>query len=289
MKVFSGATGEQVRSFLAFDSTMTAGVRTATAFVDDDPYADIIVGTGEGVTGTAKVFGGADSAELATPMSPYTPFGSSYTGGLYVGGSNDPDTVSVAVGAPSPGSVPQGGSVTLTATVTDGVPYNGQQTPTGTVTFTTSGGAVTLGTGTLVPSGTGKATATVVVDPVTLPPSYGIYMLAANYGGDGWFLSGTGNGYGFYVTPPLVTADLDIIDSAGVEVAEADEETSGGWVAVNNDNDNYNFVGNAATSVVQKFDKDETTKVDRENDLLKITVHNQNTNGRLGTFGVPHE
>ena len=44
-------------------------------------------------------------------------------------------------------------------------------------------------------------------------------------------------------------------------------------MSVNNDNDNYNFDGNQATSLVHKLDKDENTKVDSENDLIRISTH----------------
>ncbi len=90
VRVFDGKTGAQVREFSPFGSAMTAGARVSTAFVDDDRYADVIVGSGAGPTSTVKVFSGQTGLELAAPMSSYTPFGAGHTGGLFVGGSNDP-------------------------------------------------------------------------------------------------------------------------------------------------------------------------------------------------------
>ena len=67
--------------------------------------------------------------------------------------------------------------------------------------------------------------------------------------------------------------DLDIIDSKVAVVDEDKEENPGGWVSANNDNDNYNFVGPAATSLIHKIDSTETAKVAGENDLIKIIAH----------------
>ena len=66
---------------------------------------------------------------------------------------------------------------------------------------------------------------------------------------------------------------LDIVDSNGTVVEDDQEETPGGWVSVNNDNDNYNFVGNEVTSLVHLLDKDENAKIVEENDLIRITAN----------------
>ncbi|MBX9625918.1 MAG: hypothetical protein K2X82_19115 [Gemmataceae bacterium] len=69
------------------------------------------------------------------------------------------------------------------------------------------------------------------------------------------------------------SGDLDIITSGGAEYDEAKELNPGGWVAVNNDNDNYNFdTSDKAITTKQIFDLDDTGKVDRENDLVGILV-----------------
>jgi RHS repeat-associated protein len=95
VKVYDGVSGKIVHDFQAFGSSMKAGVRVATAFVSDDKYADIVVATGQGPTATVKVFDGLTGTELASPMSPYTPFGANFTGGLYVAASNDPPSAQV--------------------------------------------------------------------------------------------------------------------------------------------------------------------------------------------------
>ncbi len=69
-----------------------------------------------------------------------------------------------------------------------------------------------------------------------------------------------------------VPGDLDILDSNGDEVAEDKETAVGGWVPLNNDNDNYNFA--SSNSLTQVYDYSDTSKTDGENDLvpLKITL-----------------
>jgi hypothetical protein len=79
----------------------------------------------------------------------------------------------------------------------------------------------------------------------------------------------------YIVSPPVpVSGDLDIIDSNGATVGEDKEESPGGWVSVNNDNDNYNFHGNQATSTLHKYNVDENAGagVERENDLIEIRI-----------------
>jgi RHS repeat-associated protein len=92
VKVFNGVTGAEVSSFFAFDSSITAGVRVGTAYVSDDKYADVVVGLGQGPTAKINVFDGQTMKVLPSPMGSYTPFGNSFTGGLYIAASNDPPT-----------------------------------------------------------------------------------------------------------------------------------------------------------------------------------------------------
>jgi FG-GAP repeat len=93
VKVFDGKTGGLVSSFFAFDSTVTNGVRVGTAFVSDDKYADVVVGTGPGTTAQIKVFDGQTMKVLPQPLGAYTPFGTNFTGGLSIAASNDPPAV----------------------------------------------------------------------------------------------------------------------------------------------------------------------------------------------------
>ncbi len=189
VKVFDGASGAEVHSFMAFDTSFTGGVTVATAFVDDDQFADLIVGSGPGMAGTVKVFSGVDASELPSPMSPYQPFGSGYTGGVYVAGSNDPDAVFMSLSGPYTAAT--GGTVALTATVNDGNLFNGYQVPTGPVRFTANDGSgrVDVGVATLAATGTaGQAAVVLQVNP--LPLAAGSYTMEAFYDGDSWFLSG---------------------------------------------------------------------------------------------------
>jgi hypothetical protein len=80
VKVFSGADGVTVlRSFLAFGSNFTGGVRVASGDVNGDGVADIITGAGPGGN-QVVVYSGKDLSILKS----FTPFAASYTGGVYV-------------------------------------------------------------------------------------------------------------------------------------------------------------------------------------------------------------
>ena len=78
VKVFDGTTLAEIRSFKAFPG-YNGGVRVATAQIDGDVFADIIVGTIVG--GHVKVFSGATGAEIRS-FFPYPGF----NGGVSVGG-----------------------------------------------------------------------------------------------------------------------------------------------------------------------------------------------------------
>ena len=88
--VYSGKTGDLLTSVLPFDDQSTGGVRVATAYVDNDQYADIVVGGGAGTTSRIQVFSGHTGEVLDSPLGSYTPFGQSHSDGVYVAASNDP-------------------------------------------------------------------------------------------------------------------------------------------------------------------------------------------------------
>ncbi len=184
VRVFNGVSGTLVGDFSPFGSAMTAGVRVALAYVNNDARADIVVGTGSGVAGTIKVFSGATWTELATPMSPYTPFGSAYVGGLYVGASNDPE-VEVVLAPPPPPPLSTvwitGGSETGGSNASEQGPASGwfvvHRSDTGasvTVNYGAPGGTATNGTdyaslgtfGGSVTIASGQSLAYLYVDPV---------------------------------------------------------------------------------------------------------------------------
>ncbi|MBX9628675.1 MAG: hypothetical protein K2X82_33065, partial [Gemmataceae bacterium] len=97
LRVFSGATGAVLWDLAPFAADATGGVRTALAYVDDDPYADVVAGTGPGPAATVRVFSGATGLQLPPPVGEYQPFGPGATGGVYVAASNDPPTATVTV------------------------------------------------------------------------------------------------------------------------------------------------------------------------------------------------
>ena len=81
VKVFSGATGAEIRSFLAFPG-FTGGVFVAGGDVNGDGFDDIIVGAGAGAPGGhVKVFDGSNGALLASFLAYETGF----QGGVRVG------------------------------------------------------------------------------------------------------------------------------------------------------------------------------------------------------------
>lgn len=123
VKVFSGADGSVLRDFTPYAAGMTAGVTVATAYVDDDPFADIIVGTDVGVPTEVKIFSGQTGQLVSLPTADIPPFGDSFTGGVNLAASNDPPTVMFSI---LPGQiVGAGDQVTAVGTVTSSVPLTG--------------------------------------------------------------------------------------------------------------------------------------------------------------------
>lgn len=88
-----------------------------------------------------------------------------------------------------------------------------------------------------------------------------------DYNDHKWFVSVTEH---IPDTPSAIPGDLDVIDSNGDAVAENKETSVGGWVPLNNDNDNYNFP--TATSLAHTLDMNETAQVAGENDLVPLKV-----------------
>jgi glucose/arabinose dehydrogenase len=65
VRVFDGATGQQVRQFFAFESTFSGGVFVAAANLDSDGQADLVVSADEGGGPRIRVFSGKDGSEMA--------------------------------------------------------------------------------------------------------------------------------------------------------------------------------------------------------------------------------
>ena len=64
VKAFNGVSGAEIRSFYAGDPSFVGGVRVASADVNADGNAEIIVAAGPGAPPLVKIFHGATSAEL---------------------------------------------------------------------------------------------------------------------------------------------------------------------------------------------------------------------------------
>lgn len=85
VKVFSGQSGAESRSFFAYDTGFTGGVRVAAGDVNGDGFADIITGAGSGAPGGhVKVFNGQTGFELSS----FFAFDSSFDGGVFVAAGN---------------------------------------------------------------------------------------------------------------------------------------------------------------------------------------------------------
>jgi hypothetical protein len=80
VKVFDGVTGQQVRSFYAYDAGFTGGVFVAGGDVNGDGFADIVIGAGAGGGPHVKVFDG-QTGQVRQSFYAYAP---GFTGGVTV-------------------------------------------------------------------------------------------------------------------------------------------------------------------------------------------------------------
>jgi hypothetical protein len=80
VKVFSGATGAELRSFFAYSPLFNGGVRVAAGDIDGDQVVDIITAAGAGGGPHVCVYSGADNS-LIRSFYAYNP---GFTGGVYV-------------------------------------------------------------------------------------------------------------------------------------------------------------------------------------------------------------
>jgi len=189
VRVISGATGAVLRDFQPFGAGMTGGVRVALAYIDNDPFADVVAGTGPGGTATVRVFSGLTGIQLASPVGEYLPFGSGATGGVYVAASNDPVAAGM-LGPTTPGTTAANTTFSLTGTVFD--TRTPPTTPTGTIAFKAyhyfTSSVTSLGTATLAETTTGTATGSVTVNGGLPAGSYALYY---EYSGDSNYIAAT--------------------------------------------------------------------------------------------------
>jgi hypothetical protein len=80
VKAFHGRTLTEYLSFFAYAPSFSGGVYVAVGDVNGDGYADIVTGTGGGVSSHVKVFSGVQAQELRS----FFPYEQSYGGGVRV-------------------------------------------------------------------------------------------------------------------------------------------------------------------------------------------------------------
>jgi hypothetical protein len=148
VKVFDGATTAEIRSFLAYDVTVSGGVRVAAGDVNGDGVADIVTGAGPGGGPHVKAFDGVSGALVQSFFAAAPTF----LGGVYVAAAGDfrpadttPPVLSLPPDLTVPATSPAGATVFFTATATDAVdgpvpvlcqPSSGTVFPIGTTTVT---------------------------------------------------------------------------------------------------------------------------------------------------------
>ena len=80
VKVFSGSSGAEIRSFFAYDAGFTGGVNIAAGDLNGDGHADIVTGAGAGGGPHVKVFDGV-TGNVSTS---FFAFDAGFTGGTVV-------------------------------------------------------------------------------------------------------------------------------------------------------------------------------------------------------------
>jgi hypothetical protein len=92
-------------SFLAYPAAFSGGVRVAAGDLNNDGFADLVVGAGPGGgphvqafrnLSAGAVFGGLD---LVAPVATFFPFPAAFTGGVYVGLQGPPSRRNIAAAA----------------------------------------------------------------------------------------------------------------------------------------------------------------------------------------------
>lgn len=96
VKVFSGATGLEIRSFFAYTASFLGGVRVASADINGDGFSDIVTGAGAGGGPHVRVISGKDG----TLLNEFFAYPATFVGGVYVtaGDINNDGIVEVITG-----------------------------------------------------------------------------------------------------------------------------------------------------------------------------------------------
>ena len=90
VRVFDGKTGTQTWETMAFDTQGQGGVRVGTSFIDDDAYAEVVVGTTKGADPRVRSFNGRTGEQLAGPVGDFDPGVGSKGSGVNLAAGNDP-------------------------------------------------------------------------------------------------------------------------------------------------------------------------------------------------------
>lgn len=103
VRVFDGATGNEIRGFFAYDAGFAGGVNVTAGDLDGDGRADVVTGAGAGGGPHVKVFSGATGAETRS----FFAFEAGFTGGVNVavgdfGGDGQSDLIVVAASGGGP-------------------------------------------------------------------------------------------------------------------------------------------------------------------------------------------
>ena len=208
VRVFSGATASPLMNLTPFGNSFQGGARVGFAYIDDDARADVVVGSGPGMTDTIRVFSGATGKQLAAPLGEYEPFSTS-SSGVYIAASNDPFTPTVSMNGQA--SITVGQSLTLQYKIDPVVVFPDPMTGLGGGTYYATGN-VSL----TVTSGIAPSTTTWITQTQTLGggiayfklddlPGFLAYGVTTSYAGDANFSSSISGMWAFSVNTPTST------------------------------------------------------------------------------------
>ncbi|MFO0847175.1 MAG: RHS repeat-associated core domain-containing protein [Gemmataceae bacterium] len=189
--VYSGATGAVVQTAdPGFGAGYAGGVRVATAYVDDDPYADVVCGTGVGAAPRVRTLSGQTLVPVAGWAGDFAPGVGGPLGGVNVAANNDPPPFHAPLYNYQSAFYPTVGQWLRIGVDTPGDGLDpSAPAPTGTVMFTSAATGQVIGVGTLVPRGGGGhaayAEALVQADQ-GVGTHFGWY---ANYSGDSVYVA----------------------------------------------------------------------------------------------------
>jgi hypothetical protein len=192
VRVFDGATGTLLWSFMPYEIEFRGGVFVAAGDVDGDGFADVITGSGAGRSGEVKVFSGRDGSVLRDMFV----FARAFTGGISVaaGDVNGDGRADLVVGS-GPGMPAQvrvlnaNDGSTLRAFMPYGVFFGGVWVAAGDVT---GDGFADIVTG----AGAGGGPHVLVVNGVTGAVALGFFAFDPAFTGGARVAAGDVNGDG---------------------------------------------------------------------------------------------